>query len=185
MKVNYVHPRTIKTYADTLRTEYQDGLVTDVIGIATQKLGLRINFFELEKLYGKGTLGMILPDEKLILCEKFQEPKGKNKENLERILRFTVAHEIGHYVMHREYMVNCESPLFHQKLPAKERQNLEIQANGLAAELLMPEELFSEEYYNFTIRLRNDDQAELKRHLASLFCVSEKATSNRIKGLKL
>ena len=185
MKVSYVHPRTVKSYADTLRLKHQDGQFTDVVGIATQKLGLRIHFFELQKFYGKGTLDMILPDEKVIFCEKFLEPRGKGKENLENILRFTVAHEIGHYVFHRQYMMNAESPMFHQNLPDKERQNLEIQANGFAAELLMPEDNFRNAFHDIQIKIGESDSKELKAHLSNLFGVSQKAVSNRMRSLKL
>ncbi len=185
MKVSFVSSRTIKIQADTLRSEYQDDYVTDIEGIATRKLGLSIHFFELQNLYGKGTLGMVLPDEKLILCEKFLEPHGKNKDNLERILRFTIAHEVGHYILHRRYMGDCESPIFHKNLPDKERQNLEVQANMFAAEVLMPEELFRKAYQDFTSNLESRDQTEIKNYLSSLFHISKDAVKHRMTALRL
>ncbi|MFO0388379.1 MAG: ImmA/IrrE family metallo-endopeptidase [Alphaproteobacteria bacterium] len=185
MRVSYVSAREIKTQADTLRSQYQDDYVTDIEGIATRKLNLSIHFFELQNLYGRGTLGMVLPDEKLILCEKFLEPHGKNKDNLERILRFTIAHEIGHYVLHRRYMGDCESPVFHKNLPDKERQNLEIQANMFAAELLMPEDCFRKAYHYFISNFECHDQAEIKTYLSNLFHISKDAVKNRMNKLKL
>jgi|GEM_PF-3157215 len=185
MKVEFVSTREIKTHTDVIRKKYQHDFVTDVEGIATQKLGLKIYFFELEKTYGKGTLGMILPEEEIILCEQFLEPKGKNKDNLERILRFTIAHEIGHSALHRKYMGDCASPMFHKNLPDKERKNLEIQANMFAAELLMPEDDFRKAYQDFTTNFKNQNHDETKTYLSDLFHVSKDAVKHRMTALKL
>ena len=53
--------------------------------------------------------------------------------------RFTVAHEIAHYILHRDLVGSelVDDSLFRSGLTTRE----EAQANGLAADILMPRHL--------------------------------------------
>lgn len=63
-----------------------------------------------------------------------------NKYHSENRKRFTLAHELGHYMMHKDFLKsngNIEDKmLFRNNLT---QDKIEIQANEFAAQLLMPE----------------------------------------------
>ena len=79
---------------------------------------------------------------------------------------FTVAHEIGHYVLHDGVQNRFDS---RRKYTAEEL-SLEKEANEFAAELLMPQEKFKEIFKNF--------RGDLQR-VASFFGVSQNAAEIR------
>ncbi len=185
MKVKYLDDSFIKKRAELITTGYNQTSKIDIEGIATLQLGLKIHLVDLQSAYGKGTLGMIMPEEKLILCDKSIEPYGNNKETKEHILRFTIAHETGHYVLHRKYMENIESPIFHRNLEKHENRRLEIQANLLGAELLMPEHEFRKAYRHVKEEVKNITKYELKKNLSTLFNVSMQAVGYKMSSLKL
>ena len=56
--------------------------------------------------------------------------------------RFVVAHEIGHYELHRKKLplISCTEEDFYKW--NADNQHLEVEANYFASELLMPEEMF-------------------------------------------
>jgi len=80
--------------------------------------------------------------------------------------RFTVAHELAHYILHRNLFkdVLIDDALYRSKLSTR----VEAQANGLAADLLMPWPLLS----------RLSDRSALE--LAGIFEVSEQAMRIRL-----
>jgi Zn-dependent peptidase ImmA (M78 family) len=57
--------------------------------------------------------------------------------------RFTIAHEIAHHILHKEYLMNNvhvdKSILRRESFSSSGIDNKEVQANSFAAELLMPE----------------------------------------------
>lgn len=98
-------------------------------------------------------------------------------------MRYTIAHEIGHYVLHRdivETFVDKEINLYRkpQSLEsARDRQSamMEVQANMFAAALLMPGPSVRKQYAH-----TKDIQA-----LAKMFGVSREAMGHRISNLGL
>lgn len=99
--------------------------------------------------------------------------------------RFTIAHELGHYLLHsdkqdeahidRGFTINFRSPLSSKAVNPKE-----IEANAFAAALLMPEELIIEEIQK-KIKDGIDlvESIELKE-IAKKFEVSEQALCFRL-----
>ncbi|HTT80961.1 MAG TPA: ImmA/IrrE family metallo-endopeptidase [Stellaceae bacterium] len=85
--------------------------------------------------------------------------------------RFTIAHEIAHYVLHRDLM-NVEI-VDHDSYQSMLSSDYESQANRLAVDILMPGELVRQEF------AENPDPRALAKH----FWVSEKAMEIRLKGL--
>ncbi len=82
--------------------------------------------------------------------------------------RFTIAHELGHYFLHRE---ESEKSSFTRRGSDKR----EWQANWFAAELLMPEKEFQQEAQSC-----NNDEAALARK----FGVSQSGVAVRLKSFK-
>lgn len=108
---------------------------------------------------------------------------GVNSSHSENRRRFTIAHEIGHYLLHEE------APLFLDKLPTYRvhfRDNEsslatnpnEIEANNFAAELLMPAGLLQRE-----LRGSFDITEDTISDLATQFGVSTTALTYRLMNL--
>lgn len=87
--------------------------------------------------------------------------------------RFTLAHEIAHFILHRDLIESglTDNTLYRSGLPEPH----EVQANRLAAEMLMPDKLLRQ-YYR---------EGHDTRSLASLFGVSEAAMRIRLDTLNL
>lgn len=185
MKVDYLPPEEIAATVNALLL--LDGIShsgedVDVIEICRKHFGLGIHFADLKSSYGEETIGLVIAEHKLILCDSSIEPCGKEKEKKEKIMRFTVAHELGHYLFHQRYMTEESGPVFYQHLDKKERDRLEIQANVFAAMLLMPEKLFVKAYASLKSQfLKKQDITEM---LAERFNVSKESVGYRIEALK-
>lgn len=94
-----------------------------------------------------------------------------NKNHPETRRRFTVAHEIAHYVLHE---TEIGDGIFDDALYRSGLSNqIEIQANGLAADILMPKNALEQRYAD------DVDVVELARE----FNVSTEAMSIRLNNL--
>jgi hypothetical protein len=94
MKVDYLPPEEIEATINALLL--LDGIDSsseevDVIGICQKHFGLKIHFVDLKSDYGNDTIGLVIAEHKLILCDSSIKPCGKQKERKEKIMRFTVA----------------------------------------------------------------------------------------------
>lgn len=87
--------------------------------------------------------------------------------------RFTMSHELGHYVSHRQKCAMFTDSLFYRKNEKKDP--IEYQADKFAAEILMPEEYVKNAIINKGV-LNVDN-------LAALFGVSGQAMLFRLKDL--
>ncbi len=120
----------------------------------------------------KGISGFIKEEDdgKIYICvHKFDISNRK---------RFTIAHELGHYFLHKDEIkigfvdgIGSSAMGRSDDWSAKEQE-----ANDFAAEILMPEREFKEIYENFNGNLAR---------VASFFIVSEAAAYTRAKLLKL
>ena len=106
--------------------------------------------------------------------------------------RFTIAHEIGHYVLghHNNGLFVENSPFYRNKASSTGEVTQEVEANAFAAALLMPEHLLRPAYLKATengkINHRDEDAFELViKDLARDFQVSKLAMSIRLGNLML
>jgi hypothetical protein len=96
-------------------------------------------------------------------------------ESVER-QRFTLAHEISHYLLHREFIRNgvIDNTMYRSSLSSKQ----EIEANKLASKIVMPDALVNQ--------LRRDyaglDYDEMVHRMASDLRVSEPAMRIKLGG---
>jgi Zn-dependent peptidase ImmA (M78 family) len=111
---------------------------------------------------------------------------GFNGKESEVRVRFTIAHELGHFILHKE-----KSDLFVDKQLIYRSQNsgdtpvkqiMEQEANFFASALLMPSNLLRKEVEKAKLDLSNDMAIA---DLASNFGVSTTAMSIRIASLGL
>lgn len=112
-----------------------EGVPVPVEAIAEDLLGLRI-----DESWDIECSGMLLPAERRIVLNANERPGGVQGETGLRRFRFTIAHEIGHWVCHVRGAERAE-PVFcrAQDLSRDADRVLEREANVFAAELLMPE----------------------------------------------
>jgi Zn-dependent peptidase ImmA (M78 family) len=97
--------------------------------------------------------------------------------------RFTVAHELGHLLLHKdeELHVDENSPIgFRSPLSSQAVDSDEIEANQFAAELLMPVPLLTAAIRKIPAKTGTEDAIT---HLAEVFGVSEQAMTFRLSGL--
>ena len=123
----------------------------------------------------------------------YMNPKFNNR------LRFSFAHELGHYFLHSEIYAQLDfnSPEdwkeFTNNLPESEYTSFEWQANEFAGRLLVPYDMLKSEVGKVSeiiqkdsdLRdyLKRDQDAVLSRVAPSLrrkFCVSEKVIKTRV-----
>jgi hypothetical protein len=129
----YEDPRAHAVRERYLGTYGGEGLPVPVEAIAEDLLGLRI-----EERSDLECSGLLLPAEWTIVLNA-AEAVADNGQPIRR-RRFTIAHEIGHWVCHvvqagRTDPVFCRA----QDLSQDADRTLEREANVFAAELLMPE----------------------------------------------
>jgi Zn-dependent peptidase ImmA (M78 family) len=109
-----------------------------------------------------------------------------NKSQPSTRVRFTVAHEIGHFIKHRDYIDEHGEILerLNHWTYSKKQIRQEKEANQFAAELLMPEEYFIEKY-NILAKKTSNKREEILNNLAEYFWVSTQAVAYRIITLGL
>lgn len=113
-----------------------------------------------------------------------REPKGRvvigvNSAHHPNRQRFTIAHEIGHFILHRGMKLHVDED-FRVNLRDGSVNDEEVDANSFAAELLMPTEFVSRD----TQKLGPIDQQGLER-LARRYQVSSRAMEIRLTNLGL
>lgn len=100
--------------------------------------------------------------------------------------RFTIAHECGHFVLHKSHITKeihvdkTFQMLMRDSVSAAGVNEIEIEANLFAAELLMPESLLTEALGNEAFDIDDEDAVTL---LAKSFKVSLSAMRFRLGNL--
>ncbi len=143
------------------------------ISCITQSLGIKLNEIDLDDEIS----GLFVVKDKVAHI-------GYNKFHHEHRRRFTIAHEIGHCLLHSK-----ETPLFVDKGEKVMYRNLdsasgehqkEREANAFAAALLMPKKLLLQEIHAF-----ENNGLNLTEYLVEKFNVSERAMTIRLTNLGL
>lgn len=142
-------------------TEYTSEIPVRV-GALARALGLKV----VEATLPLSISGTIQPDEHgqyVIRVNRF-EPKERQ--------RFTIAHEIAHYLLHRQLIARgvVDSTLYRSKLSSR----LEAEANRLAADIVMPRFLVNQELSDIPQHVDDVDT-----YLAEKFRVSKPAMEIR------
>jgi len=129
----YSDPRAHELRAAYLATFPGDEIPVPVESIAEDLLGLRIE----ERDLGDCS-GMLIPSERLIVVDAAEATNGDVPT---RRHRFTIAHELGHWICHAQRDVREEQPTYcrSRDLSQDADRDLEREANVFGAELLMPE----------------------------------------------
>lgn len=165
--IQYIPPQKIEQTADDLRMAY-DGSddFTDVTKIA-REIGLTVY----EVLFNQKDI------DGMIATEDSKTSIYVNKGNSEVRKRFTIAHEIGHYILHhddsmeQDFIVDYRQAIMNYE--TQEDLIKETQANMFAAALLLPKDLVKEAWSKY----KNIEK------VSKLFQVSAKALVIRLDNL--
>ncbi len=108
---------------------------------------------------------------------------NKNEKNKKRN-RFTIAHELGHFVLHKNIPLiieksNKERALYRDNLSTTGEEKREREANAFAASLLMPKFLIEKEISDLP------EKKDIVPRLANKFNVSDDAMTFRLINLGL
>lgn len=143
----------------------------DEIAIAE---GLRVVYHDLED----DVSGLLVRQDKSAVI-------GVNVKHHENRQRFTIAHELGHYLLHRdEPAVFVDDVLVHFRSdsPTGGFDPREAEANHFAASLLLPRGFLREDLHGTAIDVSDDTAV---RALARRYQVSAQALTIRLVKLKL
>jgi Zn-dependent peptidase ImmA (M78 family) len=124
----------------------------------------------------------------LLVIENGEATIGYNTHESKVRNRFTIAHELGHYELHRDqdqhlFIDKGFKVMFRSSQPYySDAQIKEREANEFAASILMPESLLREELVKLDLDYTDETAIRL---LAKRFGVSSVAMSYRIANLNL
>ncbi|HLP88195.1 MAG TPA: ImmA/IrrE family metallo-endopeptidase [Nostocaceae cyanobacterium] len=128
-----------------------------------------------EKLEDKTSGMLVIKDGYAII--------GINANHHPNRQRFTIAHELGHFLLHQtvsNIFIDSSLVFLRDEKASEGTKRQEIEANTFAAELLMPELVLIEKAHNLPL---DDDQVVKK--LADEFGVSVQALTIRLTKLGL
>lgn len=95
-------------------------------------------------------------------------------------LRFTIAHELAHWVLHKRIFKGTEAMAAYQKSDKRSKNRVEFQANYLGSAFLMPAPTLKLAYNK-----SRSEKGDVIAKLAKAFEVSKEAMRIRIKELGL
>ncbi|AND41440.1 ImmA/IrrE family metallo-endopeptidase [Cytobacillus oceanisediminis] len=153
----------------------------DEVPIPLDKIaeGLKISIQE-EKLEGDLSGVLIRDSDKTVI--------GVNSKHLPNRQRFTIAHEIGHFILHEGNPIHIDRTFrvnFRDKNSSLANSIEEIEANAFAAALLMPEKKLKQ-FYNKKLKEGIDfEHSDELDSIAETFQVSKQALMIRLFKLGL
>ncbi len=121
----------------------------------------------------------------LVFADNGNVGMGLNDFHHSNRQRFTIAHELGHFVLHRtqkNLFIDASPTYYRDQKSTKGNDDVEIQANAFAAALLMPKELIHQTLKDN--KLDYLDEYDISK-LANIFQVSEQALTIRLVRLDL
>ena len=98
--------------------------------------------------------------------------------------RFTIAHEIGHHVLH-DFDVHVDQARFRDETTSAGTDPEEVEANAFAAELVMPEALIRARLRGETLFGVDEGSEDLVAEIAKEFEVSAQAMAWRLTNLRI
>lgn len=127
----YLDKRIIRSRAREILNEYNMLSLPVPVDKLAKKMGIIVRYEPLEgELSG---MAFVKGDAKVVAVNSFHHPNRQ---------RFTIAHEIGHHVLHAEKLkegIHVDKMVMRRDvLAATGTDDFEIQANVFGSELLMP-----------------------------------------------
>ena len=161
--------------------------LTNNVGVQVKEVARRLNIELSSYDFGDDVSGVLVRDgDKTTI--------GYSAKNGPLRQRFTIAHELGHYVLdHQRQGIFVDTPekyftLFRDAKSATGEDVQEREANAFAAALLIPRELLLEavtDLYKLGVDITRQENFDLIEPLAKRFHVSKLAMSIRLTNLDL
>jgi len=150
MKVPWISKKKIAQKATDLidnfqaLAKYEVKPPIPVEDIIERYLGLTLLYDDLYEVFGRDVLGAVYVESKAIcINERLFESSSEGR------LVFTIAHEVGHWVLHRQHIEAQEKDGSRQIIVSKKgnsKETIEWQADYFASCLLMPEKEIREAF---------------------------------------
>ncbi len=137
-----------------------------VLNLAILK-GLKVDFMKMYKDVGQLMSGVFDAKNKTIYVNSDDHPNRQ---------AFTIAHELGHYVLDHK---PSEYDFLPRQVTVVNSSPEEKEANCFAANLLIPKDMLDEAIKKYSLNITNDIDV-----LANLFGVSKEFMKYRIDGLQ-
>lgn len=114
---------------------------------------------------------------------------GVNSNHHETRQNFSIAHELGHIILHATENFHIDdkklSPIMYRNsISSSGTEELEVEANQFAAELLMPEEFLKADIKKYFSQHKDIVAENFIKDIATLYAVSEEALIIRLTKLK-
>lgn len=136
---------------------------------------------EPEKLGSEVSGLLVIENNKAVIGYNSDEPTVRQ--------RFTLAHEIGHYVIHcnssSRDKIFVDKIMYRKNFSSTSEKRQELQANVFAASLLMPKQLVKEEFANLLNAADHITEEDIVYEMSTTFKVSEIAMTYRLINLNL
>ncbi len=185
ISVPFIQPHKIALEADIMRQKYRPGQPSplDVLGIA--EFDLKMGIIPIPELDSPcDTNAYITAGWDYIYIDKkqYEDSRWDKRTN------FSVAHELGHFVLHKTLYESLEVKeledfyKFHQEFTTASYSRIETQANMFAARLLVPADELRQEVEKLLIAVRDKKlaQSEIRTTLSDKFGVSDNVVFLRI-----
>ena len=203
-KIEFITTRCLEIYNNSLLTSPSEVNIHDFIIYLTKTDGLKYETRTLGKILDNAILGVTDLKENAIYIDPLTELNPHR-------LRFTQAHEVGHWILHRhkpveDYNVTDRTHIFKDTEDSLNMQKrlvtptdwIEWQANAFASALLIPISTFGDAVQNgikeLSIHTQTDmydsievspkDYSRLILYLQQLYNVSQTTISYRLKQLE-
>ena len=143
------------------------------VPVAVNKLAKKIGIKIKAKDFDDDVSGIfVMKDDKPFIA--YNSNQGLNRR------RFTIAHELGHFILHSRnkplFVDKKKEVMFRNSESSTGEHMKEREANAFAAAILMPKRLIEQE-------IENSDDADIIEGLARKFKVSTQAMSFRLSNL--
>lgn len=147
IKIPFLQTDVIQRYVDGFRKKYWD----DTVPVHVERIldvALAVNIIPVPELMSQcDTDALITSDWESLYVDKrsFEDERYQNR------LRFSLGHELGHYVLHKEIYAGFEVQSYEDvyrlidKIPESQYQRLETQANLFSSYLLVPRDVLMRE----------------------------------------
>jgi hypothetical protein len=158
--------------------------------------GIDRDLAERDETGGASLVGFLLTmgdDGYVFVTETEPTPPEEEKEQKSRVTslgrrRFTAAHELGHFILHRSRMerwIEDTKETINEATVGEETREMERQANYFAAVLLMPEQVCRNREAAFRKAYKTCPRTPFAYVLAAELLVSAEAMRNRLEELKV
>ena len=187
MIVNYLENWRIEDAAEKILQKaeslqiYNQNEATPLDLLAEIVLNCNIIYEDLDK-HQYGLLGVAEYQSNIIWLNKSLDCYEDYNLSDEGRLNFTLAHEIGHFILHKKLYENDDFTDFHNETnPIGKR--IEIQANIFAEMLMMPSKLICQKWQNDFSYIENNHQKISE--MMKFFKTSREAMEIRLRNLNL